>query len=48
LVVDPPSERDEASVPSVTKKRKGSKKAQAGIEDWFVNTRIEEPGIDDS
>jgi hypothetical protein len=47
LVVDPPSEREEVSVPSV-KKRKGSKKAQAGIEDWFVNTRIEEPGIDDS
>ena len=48
LVVDPPSETDDLTIPSMTRKRKVSQKGHAGIEDWFVNTRIEELGIDDS
>lgn len=50
LVVDPPSEREEMAVPSAaSKRRKASKeKAQGGIEDWYVNTRNEEPGMDDT
>lgn len=36
-------------MPSLTKKKREiTQKGQGGIEDWFVNTRIEEPGIDDS
>jgi hypothetical protein len=49
LVVDPPSEREEMAVPSAaSKRRKASKKAPGGIEDWYVNTRNEEPGMDDT
>ena len=50
LVVDPPSEREEIAVPSAASKRRkaSKKKAQGGIEDWYVNTRNEEPGMDDT
>ena len=30
------------------RKKKGTKKGQGGIEEWFVNTRNDVPAIDDS
>jgi hypothetical protein len=44
-VVDPPTTGSETVV---TTKRKRGKKVQGGIEEWFVNTVNDEPGIDDS
>lgn len=44
LVVDPPSpQATEAPV-----RKKQAKKDKGGIEEWFVNTRGDLPGIDDS
>ena len=45
LVVDPPvAPLTEVTVPT---KKKTTKKVKGGIEEWFVNTQYEVPGIDD-
>jgi len=44
LVVDPPVVRTE-SVGAIRKKR--AKKVTGGIEEWFINSGNEVPGIDD-
>jgi len=45
LVVDPPAaQMAEVTLPT---KKKRTKKVKNGIEEWFVNTQNEEPGIDD-
>jgi hypothetical protein len=45
-VVDPLGVSEEV-IPTAAKKRK-TRKEKGGIEEWFVNTRNEVPGIDDS
>jgi hypothetical protein len=44
LVVDPPAVLKSVAAP----KRKKAKKGKGGIDEWFVNTQIEAPSIDDS
>jgi len=48
LVVDPPAERQEGTVLSGGRKKRSTTKGKGGIEEWFVNTRNDVPGIDDS
>jgi hypothetical protein len=45
-VVDPSGVRED--IIATTTKKKKPRKEKGGIEEWFVNTRNEDPGIDDS